>query len=157
MATIRIVRDYPQPPKTVWRAVTDPELVARWTVTGRGGRPTGFLPVAGTTFQIVAKPLPGWKGVVYCTVLQVDEPHLLQYTWQGEETGKVTLVTYRIEPRLDGTRFTFEHTGFTGPGGFFMARLLGAVRKKMLDVGLPDVLGDLEAAAPDAPPDRPPR
>jgi hypothetical protein len=49
-----------------------------------------------------------------------------------------------IEPHDGGTRFTFEHTGFTGAGGFFLAKILGAVRRKMLTVGLPAVLDDLD-------------
>jgi uncharacterized protein YndB with AHSA1/START domain len=143
MPEIRIVRDYPYPPTTVWRAVTDPELVARWTVTGRSGRPVGFKPMVGTKFQLVGKPVPGWRGIVDCEVLDVDEPSLLRYTWQGEENGETTIVTYRMEPLPDGTRFTFEHTGFTGVGGFFMAKILGAVRTKMLSVGLPAVLDSM--------------
>ena len=43
-----------------------------------------------------------------------------------------------------GSRFTYEHTGFTGVGGFVMAKLvLGPVRRKMLSVGLPAMLDDL--------------
>jgi uncharacterized protein YndB with AHSA1/START domain len=155
MTEIRIVRDYPHPPAMVWRAVTEPELVARWTVTGQGGRPVGFTPIVGSRFQLVAKPVPGWRGIVDCEVLEVDEPHLLRYTWRGEENGKPTFVSYQIEPRIGGTRFTFEHTGFTGVGGFFMAKLLGAVRRKMLNVGLPAVLDDLAKGAPNAKADGP--
>ncbi len=155
MARIRIVRDYPYPPDTVWHAVTDPELVARWTVTGQGGRPVGFTPIVGSRFQFVAKPVPGWRGIVDCEILEVDEPRALRYTWRGEENGKPTFVSYRIEPRLGGTRFTFEHNGFTGVGGFFMAKLLGVVRRKMLNVGLSAVLGDLGKGAPDAKADGP--
>ena len=66
MTEIRIVRDYPHPPAVVWRAVIDPELVARWTVTGQGGRPVGFTPIVGCKFQFVGKPFPGWRGIVYC-------------------------------------------------------------------------------------------
>jgi uncharacterized protein YndB with AHSA1/START domain len=143
MSEIRIVRDYPHPPATVWRAVTDPELVSRWTATGRGGRPVGFRPTVGNKFQFVGKPVPGWRGIVDCEVLDVDEPGLLRYTWRGEENGAATIVTYRIEPRPDGTRFTFAQTGFTGIGGFCMAKILGAVRTKMLAVGLPAVLADI--------------
>jgi uncharacterized protein YndB with AHSA1/START domain len=157
MAKIRIVRDYAYPPHTVWRAVTDPELVARWTVTGQGGRPVGFTPVVGSTFQLVAKPVPGWRGIVDCEVLEVDEPRLLRYSWRGEENGKPTFVSYQIEQRLGGTRFTFEHTGFTGVGGLFMATLLGAVRRKMLNVGLPAVLEDIAKSARDAKADDPHR
>ena len=55
----------------------------------------------------------------------------------------MTEVVYRLEPRAGGTRFSYEHTGFTGLGGVFMAQLLGHVRRKMLRVGLPAVLDDL--------------
>ena len=144
MTDIRIVRDYPHPPAQVWRAVTDPQLVPRWTATGQGGRPVGFSAEVGTRFQFVAKPAFGWRGVVDCEVLEVREPSLLRYSWAGEENGKPSYVTYRIEPHNGGSRFTFDHTGFTGIGGFFMARLLGSVRKKMLTVGLPAVLDDLD-------------
>jgi len=58
--------------------------------------------------------------------------------------GDVTEVAYRLEPRPGGTRFSYEHTGFTGVGGILMATLLGHVRRKMLNVGLPAVLDDLD-------------
>jgi uncharacterized protein YndB with AHSA1/START domain len=145
MSDIRITRNYPYPVKLVWRAVTDPELVPLWTSTGRGGRPEGFSPVVGTRFRFVGKPVPGWRGIVECEVLEAREPSLLHYSWVGDENGAPTLVTYRLEPLADGTRFIFEHTGFTGLGGFIMANLvLGPVRRRMLGVGLPSVLGQLD-------------
>jgi hypothetical protein len=52
--------------------------------------------------------------------------------------------TYRLKPHADGTRFTYDHTGFTGAGGLFMSQLLGHVRRKMLNVGLPALLDDLD-------------
>ena len=140
MSDIHIVRDYPHPVAKVWRAVTDPALVPLWTATGAGGRPEGFAPVVGTKFRLVAKPKPGWRGIVDCEVLEVNEPSLLRWSWIGDEGGDVTEVTYRLEPHAGGTRFTYEHTGFTGVGGVFMAKLLGHVRRKMLTVGLPAVL-----------------
>ena len=30
MTDVRIVRDYPHPPAKVWRALTDPDLMALW-------------------------------------------------------------------------------------------------------------------------------
>ncbi|MEU1533715.1 SRPBCC family protein [Streptomyces fagopyri] len=143
-STIHIVRDYPQPPATVWRAVTDPDLVPRWTATGAGGRPEGFAPTVGTGFRFVAKPKPGWNGVVDCVVLEVSEPSLLRYSWTDGDGGDTTVVAYRLEPHAGGTRFTYDHTGFTGVGGLFMAKLLGNVRRKMLTVGLPAVLAGLD-------------
>jgi uncharacterized protein YndB with AHSA1/START domain len=144
MSEIRIVRDYPHPPEKVWRAVTDPALIPLWTATGAGGRPEGFSPTVGTKFKFIAKPKPGWNGVVDCEVLEVKEPSLLRYSWiGGDGGGDVTEVVYRLEPHAGGTRFTYEHTGFTGIGGIFMAKLLGHVRTKMLSAGLPAVLDDL--------------
>jgi uncharacterized protein YndB with AHSA1/START domain len=144
MSEIRIQHDYPHSPAKVWRAVTDPALIPLWTATGAGGRAEGFATTVGTKFQFVAKPKPGWSGVVDCEVLEVNEPSLLRYSWVGGDGGDVTEVTYRLEPRADGTRFTYEHTGFTGIGGFFMTKLLGRVRTKMLTAGLPAVLDDLD-------------
>ena len=143
MAEIRIVRDYPQPPQTVWRALTDPTLIPRWTTTGAGGRPEGFATTVGAKFRYVAKPRLGWSGIVECEVLESDEPWLLRYSWADPGGGEVTEVAYRLDPREDGTRFTYEHTGFTGVGGLFMATLLGRVRTKMLTTGLPAVLNDM--------------
>ena len=145
MSEIRIVRDHPHPPEKVWRALTDPALIPLWTSTGAGGRPEGFAPVTGTKFRFVAKPKPGWNGIVDCEVLEVDEPWLLRYSWaDGNGGGDVTQVAYRLQPRADGTRFTYEHAGFTGVSGLFMSTLLGRARTKMLSVGLPAVLDDLD-------------
>jgi uncharacterized protein YndB with AHSA1/START domain len=144
MSDFRIVKDYPHPQAIVWRALTDPELVPLWTSTGQGGKPVGFSPVVGTRFKLVARPMPGWSGVVECEVLEVREPSLLRYSWQGDEGDDVTVVTYRLEPHENGTRFTWEHAGFTGLGGFVVSKILASVRKKMLGVGLPAVLDELD-------------
>ncbi|MBX6384727.1 MAG: SRPBCC domain-containing protein [Microbispora sp.] len=145
MSEIRIVCDYPHAVGKVWRALTDPELIPRWTATSAGARAEGFAPVVGTRFRYVAKPRPGWNGLVDCEVLEVDEPSLLRYSWTGGDgRGDTTEVVYRLRPHDGGTRFTYEHTGFTGVGGAFMARFLGRVRRKMLTVGLPALLDDLD-------------
>ena len=145
MTDIRITREFPHAPVKVWKAVTDPEIVPRWTATGRGGRPDGFSPTVGAHFRFVGKPVPGWSGVVECEVLEVREPTLLRYSWRGDGNGATTEVTYRIAAHGDGTRFTYEHRGFRGVGGFFMANfVLGPVRRKMLDKGLPAVLNDVD-------------
>lgn len=140
MSQFHLVHEYPYPVEQVWRALTDPALIAQWTTTGQGGRPVGFSTVVGTRFQYIGKPTIGWNGVVDCQVLETRAPHLLRYSWQGDPDGEVTEVTYRLEPRGGGTRLIYDHTGFTGVGGFFMARLLGHVRRKMLAAGLRDVL-----------------
>jgi uncharacterized protein YndB with AHSA1/START domain len=146
MSKIHIVHDYPYPLAIVWRALTDPELIPRWTATGAGGRAEGLSTRVGTRFRFVAQPKPGWSGIVNCVVLEVQEPRLLRYSWRDAAGGDITEVTYQLEPYASGTRFTYEHTGFSGPGGFIMARLLGRVRRKMLREGLPPVLEDLASS-----------
>jgi uncharacterized protein YndB with AHSA1/START domain len=141
MSGYRVVRDYTFPIELVWRALTDPILVPRWTTTGRSGRPVGFAAVVGTRFRYEAKPMIGWDGIVECEVLEVHAPTLLRYTWRGGADDDLTLVTNV----LDGaTRLTWDHTGFTGAGGFVMSRILGAVRRKMLATGLPALLSELD-------------
>lgn len=144
MGDFTIVNDYPHGVRKVWRALTDPELIPRWTVEGLGARPVGFGTAVGTRFQYVAPPQRFWRGIVDCEVLASDEPSLLRYSWIGDVGEPPSLVTYRLEPRGGGTRFTYEHTGFSGIGGFFVSRALHRVRKKMLGVGLPALLAQLD-------------
>ncbi|HEX8868037.1 MAG TPA: SRPBCC domain-containing protein [Lentzea sp.] len=144
MAEIDIVCDYPHSPLKVWRALTDPDLIPHWTSTGQGARAVGFAPVAGNRFQFVAKPVPGWRGVVDCEVLEVREQELLRYTWVGAEGEEPSYVRYQLEPTPCGTRFTYHHAGFSGIGGYLMAKVLGSVRRKMLTVGMPALLAEMD-------------
>ena len=149
MSEYIVVREYPYPIEVVWAVLTDPECVGRWTTPGGGGRPENFAAVPGRKFQFIGKPTMGWAGVVYCEVLDVDAPRSLHYTWKGDEDiGDATDVTYLLEEIPGGTRFTWEHTGFTGAGGFAMSKLLGNVRRKMLTEGVPPVLAAYHEAHP---------
>jgi uncharacterized protein YndB with AHSA1/START domain len=145
VSEMKIVREYPQAPAVVWKALTDPALVPLWTSTGQGGRPEGFRPEVGTRFRYVGKPFPGWDGIVRCEVLAVEEPALLRYSWRNKERDEPTIVTNRLTGLPGGgTRLVWEHTGFRGVEGVFMSRLLGRVRRKMLTEGLPRVLDELD-------------
>src|SRR4051812_19667423 len=146
MSEYSTTRVYPYAIEEVWTVLTDPEYVAQWTTIGRGGRPEGFAPIPGTEFTLVGKPTIGWAGIVYCEVISVDAPRSLSYTWRGDkDSDDLTRVTYRLEEVPDGTRFTWQHTGFTGVGGFAMSRLLSNVRAKMLSEGVPPVLAAYRA------------
>jgi uncharacterized protein YndB with AHSA1/START domain len=139
MTDIRIVKEYPYAPDKVWRALTEPELIARWMM-----RPEGFAPKAGTRFRLVAKPQPGWRGYVDCEVIEATKPTSLAYTWVGDEDGKPTTVRYTLEATAGGTRLTFVHSGFVGFGGFVLAKLmLGPGWKKMLGATVPRLLSAL--------------
>ena len=140
MSEIHIVRDYPHSPARVWRALTEPKLMALWMM-----RPEGFAPVVGTRFKLMAKPQTGWRGFVECEVLEVRDQQLLRYSWVGKENQAPMEVSYAIEPHAGGTRLTFDHTGFHGIGGFLLAKLMmGPGWKKMLEKAIPAVLADID-------------
>ena len=144
MSQILIIETYDHPRELVWRAVTDPAVIPRWTATGRGGTPEGFEPVVGNRFRFVGRPVPGWDGIVRCEVLEVDPPSLLRYSWQGAEGEQPSLVTYRLTSVPGGTEFTYLHTDFVGLVNRVTAKLvLTRVRRTMLSVGLPPVLDEL--------------
>lgn len=145
MSEMKVVRDYAQSREIIWKALTDPALVPLWTSTGQGGRPEGFKTEIGTKFRYIGRPFPGWDGIVRCEVLAVDEPRMLQYDWRNKETDEPSIVTNLLEEIPGGgSRLTWEHTGFRGVEGMFMSRLLRRVRRRMLNVGLPAVLDDLD-------------
>lgn len=140
MSEIHIVRDYPHPPAKVWRALTEPKLMALWMM-----RPEGFAAVVGTRFKLIAKPQAGWRGFVECEVLEVREGELLRYSWVGNEGQSPMEVAYTLEARAGGTRLTFDHLGFHGIGGFLLAKLMmGPGWRKMLGQAFPAVLADID-------------
>lgn len=142
MTDIRFVRDYPHPPAKVWRALTEPALIALWAMPAEG-----FVPVVGTRFKFIAKPNPGWRGFVECEVLEAREPSRLSYSWLGNENATRTLVTYTLEPHAGGTRLIVEHSGFTGVGGFLLAKLMmGPGFRKSFGTKFRTVLSELDEA-----------
>ena len=50
----------PHPPEKVWRALTQPALIAQWLMQN------DFKPEVGHRFTFRAKPQPGWTGVTNC-------------------------------------------------------------------------------------------
>jgi len=93
-------------PQKVWRALTDPVLLADWLLPA-----IGLDELApGTSFRFQAQPMPGWDGVVNCRVLEVEEHRMLRYAWLVGDMD--TIVTFRLEPSDTGTRLSLEQTGF---------------------------------------------
>ena len=129
MTEIRVVRDYPHSPAKVWRALTDPELLALWSM-----RPEGFSLEVGARFKFHGKPNAHWRGFVECEMLEVEPLSRLRYSWVGNDESDETFVTYTLEPRGKGTRLTVVHSGFQGVGGFLLAKfIMGPGWRKMLN------------------------
>jgi uncharacterized protein YndB with AHSA1/START domain len=92
-------------PEKVWRALTDPVLLAEWLLPVTG---LDLRPAAAFTFN--AGPKPGWDGVVSCRVLEIEEPRRLSYTWVVGDMD--TVVTFSLAPTESGTRMSLVHSGF---------------------------------------------
>jgi uncharacterized protein YndB with AHSA1/START domain len=97
--------DLRHPPEKVWRALTDPALLAEWLLPVAGLR---LEPGAAFTFR--APPLPGWDGVVHCRLLEAEAPRRLRYAWVVGDLD--TVVTFTLAPTAAGTRVSLEHAGF---------------------------------------------
>ena len=99
--TVVVEREIPFAPEKIWRALTQPHLIAEWLMKN------DFQPVVGHGFSLSAE----W-GSVNCEVLAVEPPTSLAYTWAG--MGLESVVTWTLTPTSTGTRLRMEQAGF-GP------------------------------------------
>lgn len=99
-AEIRLVRVYPQSPAKVWRALTTPELVARWWARG------DVRAEVGHRFDMDMGP---W-GMQPCEVLAVEPERLFSYRFAQPTLD--TVITWELVPEGEGTRLTLVHSGF---------------------------------------------
>jgi uncharacterized protein YndB with AHSA1/START domain len=108
---IEVDQFYPHPPERVWRALTTPELMARWLMA-----PTGFAPVVGNRFTFRGQPMPavGFSGEVACEVLAVVDGEKLSISWADARSDKPAgwVVTSTLHPEGQGTRVILRHSGF---------------------------------------------
>ena len=108
--SVVIERELPHPPEKVWRALTQPALLAEWMMAN------DFQPAVGHRFQFTAQPAGNWDGVVKCEVLEVQPHTRLSYRWGVGGTtaadGLSTLVTMTLTPSGKGTLLRMEQSGF---------------------------------------------
>ncbi|MEJ7603082.1 MAG: SRPBCC domain-containing protein [Kofleriaceae bacterium] len=98
--TIRIEHVYKQPPDQVWRALTVPELVAKWWAAG------DIRAEVGHRFDMDMGP---W-GQQPCEVIAVEPERLFSYRFAQPTLD--TVVTFALAPEGTGTRLTLTHEGF---------------------------------------------
>jgi uncharacterized protein YndB with AHSA1/START domain len=97
--------DLQHPPENVWRALTDPALLAEW-----------LLPVIdlklerGAAFTFKTQPYTGWDGTVNCRFVEIEANRKLVYTWSVPFLD--TIVTFALTPSASGTRLSLVQSGF---------------------------------------------
>lgn len=104
--TVTVEREIPHPPAKIWRALTQPHLIAEWLKMRND-----FAPVPGHRFGITGE----WGGVD-CEVLIVEPDRTLAYTWNyAHEDPAYNLestVTFTLTPTSAGTLLRMEQVGF---------------------------------------------
>ena len=97
--------DLKHPPEKVWRALTDPELLAEWLLPV-----IGLKLEPGAEFTLKTQPYPGWDGTVQCRFLEIEEHRRLRYTWTVPFLD--TVVDFTLTPTEAGTRLSLVQSGF---------------------------------------------
>ena len=97
--SVIIEREFAHPPERVWRALTQPELLADWLMQ------SDFRLEIGHAFSFSAE----W-GAIDCRVEEIEPLKTLSYTWSAFDVASV--VTFTMEPTSAGTLLRMEQSGF---------------------------------------------
>ena len=106
MRTVVVEREFPFLPERIWRALTQPHLIAEWLMKN------DFSPVVGHRFNLQGD----WGGVLDCEVLEVEPNKTLSYTWNFAHEDAAydlrSVVTFTLTPTRTGSQLRMEQTGF---------------------------------------------
>ena len=97
--------DLPHAPEKVWRALTEPALLAEWLLPV-----VGLELEPGAAFTFKTQPYPGWDGTVNCRFVEIEAHRKLSYAWGVP--GLDTVVTFTLTPTASGTRLSLVQSGF---------------------------------------------
>ena len=102
--SVVVERELPYPPEKIWRALTQPHLLAEWLMKN------DFKLVVGHRFNLRRTPKPDVNIVVDCEVLEIEPHKTLAYTWSALDL--VGVVTWTLTPTSTGTHLRMEQSGF---------------------------------------------
>lgn len=104
--TVTIERNFAHSQDKLWRALTQPHLIADWLMQN------DFAPSLGHTFQLRGE----WGGVLDCEVLAIEPGRSLSYTWNFANDDPAyalnSVVTFTLTPTATGTHLRVEQSGF---------------------------------------------
>ena len=104
--SVVVEREIPHPPEKIWRALTQPHLIAEWLMKN------DFEPAVGHRFNLRGN----WGGVLDCEVLAIEPNNMLSYTWNFTHEDAAhelkSVVTFTLTPTSTGTLLRMEQVGF---------------------------------------------
>ncbi len=104
--SVVVEREFAHPPAKLWRALTQPHLIADWLMKN------DFAPAAGHKFTLSGE----WGGTLDCEVLEIEPEETLAYTWNhvhdDPQFDLRSTVTFTLTPTPAGTLLRMEQAGF---------------------------------------------
>lgn len=97
--SVVVEREMPYPLEKIWRALTQPHLIAEWLMKN------DFQPIVDHRFKLSAD----WGGVE-CQVQTVEPNKTLSYSWDTKDLESV--ITWTLTPTGTGTHLRMEQIGF---------------------------------------------
>ncbi len=97
--SVIVEREIAYPPEKIWRALTQPHLIAEWLMKN------DFKPAVDHRFSLSAD----W-GAVDCQVMAIEPNRTLTYTWAA--MGLESVVTWTLTATGAGTHLRMEQSGF---------------------------------------------
>lgn len=104
--SVVVERHIAHPPERLWRALTQPHLIAEWLMNN------DFQPTVGHRFTLRGE----WGGVLDCEVLALEPNRMLSYSWNHSHEDPAfdlrSVVTFTLTPSEGGTHLRMEQSGF---------------------------------------------
>ena len=104
--SVTVEREFAHPPAKLWRALTQPHLIADWLMKN------DFAPAVGHTFNLSGD----WGGTLDCEVLEIEPEETLAYRWDyahdDPQFDLRSVVTFTLTPTPAGTLLRMEQAGF---------------------------------------------
>lgn len=106
LKTVTVEREFAHPPAKLWRALTQPHLIAEWLMKN------DFDLALGHRFKLTGE----WGGVLDCEVLAIEPERSLSYSWNFDHEDPAynltSVVTFSLTPTGKGTHLRMEQSGF---------------------------------------------